>query len=697
VRCRVQSVLFCFPAVACFFFFQTTAHAQVEIDSSDYFNQQPVFRSLKKALRNPNKVYKLDLKSSSLKEFPVEILKLKNLRTLFLDSNQIEILPVQLDQLQNLRTLSLSYNKIHEIPAAMGNLQNLLNLFLDYNAVSVFPREFFFLRGLRVLYINNNAVTEFSPSFRNLQELHTFIASGNHIRVIPNEIGHLYNLTKLSLADNPIESLPETFFELHNLQQLYLSGTLLKVIGPEINSFKNLEVLALHRNHLTALPPEIGELYELKKLFLDSNLLERLPAELGDLINLKVLDIGSNPLKTMPLELSHIKKLEKIYVNGINFNPFPQVLYDLQNNGVKLVGFKGKEVFNAQLLLSKARNAKLTGDTVNSILKYEEFVRTDTNYVPAMAELAELYLDKMEFDKAAELCKRAMVKDAAPDLMTAVRRTYSSSLNRTSTTEQIIADYRLKIKADSASADPYFELGKYYYNQGDYNAARKVFEQAIRIDPRHIYSHFYLSVLNVISDRIPSLVFSSLRFLTLQPGSRKAETLRPYVWKDMKMYTGVKNKKGGSSYYDTYIIKDENGEIIYQRKESGIDLMVAMLSDLLKTDKMTFDSTVKDTTSMKELVGKILHKNENNVEIFQSELTRICTSTTDSVKMKDSFAWTYYYPYFNELISKGYLETFSYLINSGRREEDYIVKWMKNNPAKIEEFKAWDRKYVWNE
>jgi Leucine-rich repeat (LRR) protein len=66
-------------------------------------DDEPVYTNLSKALRNADKVYKLSLTNKEFDEFPIDILKLKQLRVLTLDSNKIASIPQEIGTLEHLR------------------------------------------------------------------------------------------------------------------------------------------------------------------------------------------------------------------------------------------------------------------------------------------------------------------------------------------------------------------------------------------------------------------------------------------------------------------------------------------------------------------------------------------------------------------------------------------------------------------
>ena len=103
-----------------FFTFQLNINAQEKNDK--------IYSSLSEALVNPEIVEHLDLHKQKLKSFPVEILLLKNLKTLNLSKNKIDVLPTEIYELSKLEKLNVSHNKLYTLPYNIGQLINTNNI-----------------------------------------------------------------------------------------------------------------------------------------------------------------------------------------------------------------------------------------------------------------------------------------------------------------------------------------------------------------------------------------------------------------------------------------------------------------------------------------------------------------------------------------------------------------------------------------
>lgn len=97
------------------------------------------YRSLVKALENPNAVVELILRHEKLTEIPSEVRQLKNLEILDLSKNHIRSLPDWLTELPRLHTLILSKNDIAHFPANLADAPALRVLMLQRNPIDSLP------------------------------------------------------------------------------------------------------------------------------------------------------------------------------------------------------------------------------------------------------------------------------------------------------------------------------------------------------------------------------------------------------------------------------------------------------------------------------------------------------------------------------------------------------------------------------
>jgi len=128
----------------------------VKIQAQEY----KVYESLEEALKNPDKVYVLDLHNQDLSTFPAEILTLKNLKQLDLRDNNITEIPEGIKELKNLEQLSMFTNQLQNVPNAIGELENLKMLDLGNNPLENLPSEVAKLSNLEKLYLQNTKIVK---------------------------------------------------------------------------------------------------------------------------------------------------------------------------------------------------------------------------------------------------------------------------------------------------------------------------------------------------------------------------------------------------------------------------------------------------------------------------------------------------------------------------------------------------------
>lgn len=156
--------------------------------------KQPVYTSLKKALENPEKVYRLKLKGRLKSDsIPDEIFKFVNLQELTLNGNRLYKINKRISELQYLVYLDLSRNKLVDLPEEICDLQ-----------------------FLRALIINRNLIYKLPENIGKLKNLMLIDAWGNQFYELPQSITLLKdNLKMLDILQIPIKE--EEYLEMKNL------------------------------------------------------------------------------------------------------------------------------------------------------------------------------------------------------------------------------------------------------------------------------------------------------------------------------------------------------------------------------------------------------------------------------------------------------------------------------------------------
>ncbi|MCB9236197.1 MAG: leucine-rich repeat domain-containing protein [Bacteroidia bacterium] len=114
------------------------------------------YRSLDRALAEPEQVFKLSLIEQDLKALPAEIGKLKNLQILYLNSNKLKELPEELGNCKNLQVINLYKNKLTEIPPFLGKFKHLEEIYLGHNKIVTAPIWIGQLRHVKLMDMTSN-------------------------------------------------------------------------------------------------------------------------------------------------------------------------------------------------------------------------------------------------------------------------------------------------------------------------------------------------------------------------------------------------------------------------------------------------------------------------------------------------------------------------------------------------------------
>jgi len=129
------------------------------------------YRSLERALKEPERVYRLDLSGQKLKELPEGLFALVNLNALDLSGNKLKELPDRLAELKHLQELRVSRNKLVTFPPAICQLRHLKRLDLSRNALTGMPVCMKQLTELVSLDLWSNDLAEFPEEIGGMEAL----------------------------------------------------------------------------------------------------------------------------------------------------------------------------------------------------------------------------------------------------------------------------------------------------------------------------------------------------------------------------------------------------------------------------------------------------------------------------------------------------------------------------------------------
>ena len=175
------------------------------------------YTRLEEALREPEKVYRLDLSNQSFASFPDSLSKFSNLRYLSFRNDHLRLIPKEIGALKNLRVLDLSGNDFAVLPDEFVQLVNLEEIYMDSDPNLDLEQGLKILGqlpNLKYLHLDNDGIENLPRSIVLLKNLERLYLNGNLIHRVPIELGELKKLNYLELQNNPL--LPDRINELQN-------------------------------------------------------------------------------------------------------------------------------------------------------------------------------------------------------------------------------------------------------------------------------------------------------------------------------------------------------------------------------------------------------------------------------------------------------------------------------------------------
>lgn len=129
------------------------------------------YRSLERALKEPQLVYRLDLSGKKLKALPEELYLLKNLNALDLSGNKLKELPARLGEFVHMQEFRASKNKLRKFPGAVCNWAHLKRLDLSRNALDSLPPCMGKLKELASMDLWDNDLEGFPEELSGMRAL----------------------------------------------------------------------------------------------------------------------------------------------------------------------------------------------------------------------------------------------------------------------------------------------------------------------------------------------------------------------------------------------------------------------------------------------------------------------------------------------------------------------------------------------
>jgi Leucine-rich repeat (LRR) protein len=183
---------------------------------SQNIETEKVYTNIDDALKNPEKVYKLNLSNQEVNLSNDQWKLFINLEYLNLKNDGLKQIPKEISNLKRLKVLDLSGNEFKELPIEFSNLYNLEELYLNDE--------------------KNLKLTETLNVLAKLPKLKSLHLENDNLEELPNEINKLKSLESLYLNENKFKSIPN----LKPLDHLKFLDLRKNNVKPELLDQKNL-------------------------------------------------------------------------------------------------------------------------------------------------------------------------------------------------------------------------------------------------------------------------------------------------------------------------------------------------------------------------------------------------------------------------------------------------------------------------
>jgi len=311
------------------------------------------------------------------------------------------------------------------------------------------------------------------------------------------------------------------------------------------------------------------------------------------------------------------------------------------------------------------------GQFLRAIERYKGVLKRDTNNVSATYKMASCFMSLNFHREAERLCREAIDKFPDSEEMRHVYSTYAYALNQRGKSKEALIIYNQGLEKFPNDYLLHFDRGITTYLLQEFYEARSSFKNAIRINPNHSNSLFYLGIVeDQVGNRISSILALS-RFLILDHEGPSSRQILPHLTKQVnKLHAYVKGG-GSTSTANTGKVRKDTTAYEFATIEQGLEMLDGLTSTPGKKDKKK--------TAVKQ---------------FEIHMQRIFELLKSEQKMNNTgFYWNFLVPFFIELAEEKHVKAFVYDINSQINKSKEVEKWLKRHKKKRTAYIDWVNSY----
>lgn len=346
---------------------------------------------------------------------------------------------------------------------------------------------------------------------------------------------------------------------------------------------------------------------------------------------------------------------------------FAQALFVLQAQSSK-----------AEILIKEGVELHDAEEYKKAIEKYEEALKVDRNSVHAKYEMALSYLELKNYKQASQLSTE-VINSNDKALSIGAYAVKSEALAGMNQIENAIIILHEGLKKMGDVYLLHFNLALNYYKKRDLNNTLLYIKKAITLDKTH--SGAFLLSAYAFNDTgwwVQSLL-SFQMFLLLEPDSQRSKNAFEEMLQIMRIKP-VTEEPVQRSFIQQQLMSNQPETVVRSTEippltvENGLDRKLVYNAITSTMDSLNRTSAQEDLYNTFKIVNKAI------IQVLSSE----------NKSTQEGIFWTFYVPFFSELVASDYYEEYSRYISVSYFPES--LEWWKNNPKEAEKFINWFEK-----
>lgn len=312
------------------------------------------------------------------------------------------------------------------------------------------------------------------------------------------------------------------------------------------------------------------------------------------------------------------------------------------------------------------------GDYDGAIKKYDEALKVDKDDFDANYEKAFSLSSAKRYDECIELCKSMTERFTDHALVKEVYSIWGSALDDKGKSEEAIKIFNKGLDRFPTYYLLHFNKGLTFMRLKKDNDAAESYIAALRTNPLHPSSNFYLGALLQNENRIASLL-SYMFFIACEPQTKRSiqahEAIQEILYRNIK-----KDGKSTTIAIDINSLKPK--EKTLANDFSQAEFMFSLLGSM---DNAKGIDSIANTPAAK----------------FDFRLQLLIGSLKNDKKENKGYYWERLVPFFQELKEKHFSIVLSNLIYLSKDIQAQL--WVENNKEKIDSFYTWLKNRKWSE